>query len=380
MSAFRGDGSLAYKADDLTIQVGAADITDVDIILILLNQPLPASDVIQNSTSQQISSILSNNLRVQLPPSAVTTTNQVTLNVSPTVEYQEDAKSQVIGFAYDIVIKDPNGTEITTLSKPLDITFPYDDAALSALKLTPEQLVPAHFNPTTNSWVKITNFTLDKVNKLIVAKVDHLTRFALIGAADITPPAAPTSIRVTKVPNGNLITWVNPTADFRHAKVYRSTEEGKLGSVIYAQVPHNSVIDTAITDGAKYYYVVRSVDPAGNESINTEQAYEGKIVSVSIKISSKFAKEVPGTIGRDLAVGASGEDVMLLQRILWKEGVYPEALMTGYFGSLTDAAVKRFQIKYKESVLTPVKLQSASGYVGAYTRKKLLELKVKYSL
>lgn len=44
--------------------------------------------------------------------------------------------------------------------------------------------------------------------------------------------------------------------------------------------------------------------------------------------------------------GSRGLDVTNLQKALNKEGVYPEAIYSGNYGSLTELAVKKFQIKY----------------------------------
>ena len=52
-------------------------------------------------------------------------------------------------------------------------------------------------------------------------------------------------------------------------------------------------------------------------------------------------------IGRVLKLGSSGDDVSRLQRFLaTNPGVYPEGMITGYYGALTEAAVKRWQVKY----------------------------------
>ncbi|MBI2612301.1 peptidoglycan-binding protein [Candidatus Kaiserbacteria bacterium] len=52
-------------------------------------------------------------------------------------------------------------------------------------------------------------------------------------------------------------------------------------------------------------------------------------------------------IGRSLKRGSSGEDVTRLQQFLARDSaIYPEALTTGYYGTLTEAAVKRWQAKY----------------------------------
>jgi peptidoglycan hydrolase-like protein with peptidoglycan-binding domain len=66
---------------------------------------------------------------------------------------------------------------------------------------------------------------------------------------------------------------------------------------------------------------------------------------------------------RSLAVGMTGEDVSALQEILAADpDIYPEGLVTGRFGPLTEKAVKRFQKKWN--------IEQA-GLVGPKTRGAL---------
>ena len=52
-------------------------------------------------------------------------------------------------------------------------------------------------------------------------------------------------------------------------------------------------------------------------------------------------------IGRTLKLGSSGSDVSRLQQFLAQSpGIYPEGTVSGYYGSLTQAAVSRWQAKY----------------------------------
>ena len=52
-------------------------------------------------------------------------------------------------------------------------------------------------------------------------------------------------------------------------------------------------------------------------------------------------------IGRSLKVGSSGDDVTRLQQFLARDpSIYPEGRVTGYYGALTESAVKRWQMKY----------------------------------
>jgi murein L,D-transpeptidase YcbB/YkuD len=71
------------------------------------------------------------------------------------------------------------------------------------------------------------------------------------------------------------------------------------------------------------------------------------------------------TFTRGLTVGSRGDDVTALQKILKDEGVYPDGLVTGYFGQATRAAVKKFQAKYGIAQV---------GNVGPTTRAKLNEI------
>ena len=51
-------------------------------------------------------------------------------------------------------------------------------------------------------------------------------------------------------------------------------------------------------------------------------------------------------LSRQLDVGMSGSDVTALQQFLAADtSVYPEGLVTGYYGNLTASAVGRFQAK-----------------------------------
>jgi len=72
-----------------------------------------------------------------------------------------------------------------------------------------------------------------------------------------------------------------------------------------------------------------------------------------------------------LFYGASGRDVEELQKLLKTiPDVYPEGDVTGQYGSLTQMAVKRFQLKY--GIVSPD--SEFYGVVGPVTREKLNEL------
>lgn len=76
-----------------------------------------------------------------------------------------------------------------------------------------------------------------------------------------------------------------------------------------------------------------------------------------------------------LEIGDENHSVQQLQEFLISlPNIYPEKLVTGYFGSLTKQAVMRFQLKYKKDILEPIGLSKPTGYVGQSTLNKLNQL------
>ena len=72
-----------------------------------------------------------------------------------------------------------------------------------------------------------------------------------------------------------------------------------------------------------------------------------------------------------LTFGSRGVDVTALQNYLKSfKDLYPEGLVTGYFGPATLRAVQRFQVKYGLAK----KGDAGYGVVGPKTRAKLNEV------
>lgn len=84
------------------------------------------------------------------------------------------------------------------------------------------------------------------------------------------------------------------------------------------------------------------------------------------------------TFTRDLSLGQSGVDVLMLQRTLNESGAHvadsgpgSPGNETDYFGSKTKAAVKRFQNNHAFEILLPQNLVEGNGIVGQRTREAL---------
>jgi len=108
---------------------------------------------------------------------------------------------------------------------------------------------------------------------------------------------------------------------------------------------------------------------------------EAEIARVQAQIdailASRGQKISCGKFERNLYFGISNDlEVRCLQEFLKSQGaeIYPEGLVTGNFLSLTQAAVIRFQEKYKTEILTPLGLEKGTGFVGSLTCAKINEL------
>jgi peptidoglycan hydrolase-like protein with peptidoglycan-binding domain len=80
----------------------------------------------------------------------------------------------------------------------------------------------------------------------------------------------------------------------------------------------------------------------------------------------KQAKDAKQELARTLNIGSQGDDVKTIQVLLASDpSLYPEGVVSGYYGVLTAKAIKRFQQRYGIE---------AAGFVGPKTLKKINEL------
>src|SRR3989344_2137932 len=116
------------------------------------------------------------------------------------------------------------------------------------------------------------------------------------------------------------------------------------------------------------------------EIIPADKAAQARSIVSQEKTSPSAA--CPFTWTRNMTLGASGADVQKLQEFLngtaatqiAGTGAGSPGKESTYFGSLTAAAVIKFQDVYASSVLAPVGLSKGTGYFGASTRAKANEL------
>ncbi|MBI3573546.1 peptidoglycan-binding protein [Candidatus Kaiserbacteria bacterium] len=90
------------------------------------------------------------------------------------------------------------------------------------------------------------------------------------------------------------------------------------------------------------------------------------VIALALGLAFVPAFSFAATLTQNLSIGSSGDEVTALQTFLAVDPtIYPEGLVTGYYGSLTAAAVTRFQAKYAIDQV---------GSVGPITRAKINDL------
>jgi len=93
----------------------------------------------------------------------------------------------------------------------------------------------------------------------------------------------------------------------------------------------------------------------------SEQTSTGTVQHSSIVVQE-------GYLTRNIQKGSKGNDVKKVQELMAQDpSIYPEGITSGYFGSLTEVAVKRFQCKYNV-VCNGSPASTGYGVVGPKTR------------
>ena len=357
-----------YKSSEVIIDANSASMA-IELVLIKTGAaPLPKSISVSQDASQPAVAQLTDRMKLVMPAGAAALSGTITMDVRPTTEAPSQPAAKVVSTVYDVQIKDQKGERIKKLNNDVELVIPYNEDDLKAHGVTEEMIVPSYFDETAGIWIKADNYTIDKKNNVAVVRLKHLTRFALVSAADIAPPAAPTSISAKQVDAGKaLFRWTNPSRDFAYVKIYRSTRAGVLGNVAFAETPGDTQTDGGLKTGVKYYYTIRAVDPAGNESVNTNQVS----ITLAEAVQAPVIQTSIGQFNKNLSFGMTNSpDVKMLQELLTNLGIY-SGPVTGSFFTLTKAAVMNFQSAYAAEVLKPAGLDKPTGYVGALTRAKL---------
>jgi hypothetical protein len=323
--------NVSYKAAESIFNVGKS-VAEVRLKIVKFAQ-LPNPVAVSSKAADPVVAIVKTGASVYVPAASAPATSSITVSIIPSADTPSRPDARIVGPAYDISVTDAKGSSINRFSNELEVTLPYFSEALKELGVSENSIVPGYFDEKTGAWIRETNYYINKEKKIIVVRVKHLTRFALVAPADVTPPASPTKIAYAiRKPGSVKLSWINPTADFHHVRIYRSeTKTGK--SVLLNDLVFGTTFQDSNLKKKTYYYSVKAVDAAGNESkTNKSVAVNAAKTNVPTKITVGLQKNSKGAV------------VQLLQEVLVVEGYLPsDYAISGKFDDKVVAAIKDFQ-------------------------------------
>ena len=162
----------------------------------------------------------------------------------------------------------------------------------------------------------------------------------------ITPP---TAITATGEDSQITLAWNDPnqisfvrTMIVRNANGYPTSPTD--GQVVY-EGNAETFTDTGLVNGTTYYYALYVYDRAKHYSLPVRVALAPKagVVEYSLNETPTITAGVQYHFTQVFTQGDTNPEISHLQETLSRYGYYPENFVTSYFGSLTKAALKRFQ-------------------------------------
>lgn len=137
-------------------------------------------------------------------------------------------------------------------------------------------------------------------------------------------------------------------------------------------------IDYTIYDGQKYIVIEDSwgdnVGRFGDRRLISADFITKRCTGAMVVLPYVKENKKAYTFTRTLRLGSKGVEVQELQKALKELGFFPQTNTTQVFGKITEAAVKRFQEKYRDEILVPAGLKQPTGIFGPATIKKLNQL------
>lgn len=170
--------------------------------------------------------------------------------------------------------------------------------------------------------------------------------------------------------NNSQNEWWNPTPTIKSTVDLFAEDTGRHQA---------SGVDFCMKDGKKYIVVMDSAGQGTglgtkkNLRLVSEDFFKVRCYGAGFTIDKKNldykpTEEIHYTFTRTLKNGMTGDDVMVLQKILILEGCLVLKSPTRYFGGMTEAGVKKLQEKYSDAILKPLGLKNGTGIFANSTR------------
>jgi len=164
--------------------------------------------------------------------------------------------------------------------------------------------------------------------------------------------------------NSGMLSLINTDIyDLAYAKVLTSSGWASLGLTLN----NGDVIANVSPDAATKSIIIKFKTPRSYVLGYTVKSAGGQVLTstaapVDVTGAQILGESITVTFTRQLKYGSSGADVTALQKLLASQGLFTVA-PTGFFGRVTQAAVKAYQIAHN--------ISPANGVVGPATLASL---------
>jgi len=176
------EGSLFYETASPTDIVMDTTPKSADLELELAHTALPPAVANTFDPSIGWTHTLSDGTYINIPAGAMPTTDTVRISVTPLVEeLQNTLTARPFGFGYAIAAYENSTGEqiVQNFNANVLITFYYTDDDLQRRGVSEDDLSPAYFSTTTNSWTKVESFSVDKPANKVTVQINHFSTWAL---------------------------------------------------------------------------------------------------------------------------------------------------------------------------------------------------------
>jgi len=123
---------------------------------------------------------------------------------------------------------------------------------------------------------------------------------------------------------------------------------GPVTTVTIAPEPNTCTLPSASGGGGGGGVSIRA-SSSSSQSVSSaaSSVSVASVPATSVASPSSVARSVSPVFNKNLTRGSKGEDVKNLQKLLAQDKtIYPEGIVSGVFGPMTEKAVKKFQAKY----------------------------------
>ena len=189
-------------------------------------------------------------------------------------------------------------------------------------------------------------------------------------STDTDPPSAPTTLTAVVTSSSEIsMSWRSSVDDVGVVgyKIYRN-------AIAIATSPSLHYVDSNLSPETSYTYTVTAYDLAGNTSSQSNSVTLTTLPSTEPPILPVIPLTPPPPIFQaPLYLSLRHPEVTILQRLLISRGLLLSGNDTGFYGPLTQEAVKKFQCQ--ENIVCSGRPEDTGyGLVGTRTRERLNQI------